>query len=74
MNSTSKRLRLPKDDFSRSIAGFLIAFAVGALVPRTVSYVVRKAVVKSFRDIFFLAAAGWLTDYLVQLIARSGSK
>lgn len=67
------KLALPKDDFSRSVIGFFVAAIIGALVPRTIGYLARRVVVRSFREVFILVAAGFLTERLVRLIAGSGS-
>ncbi len=61
-------LPLLKTDFSKSVAGFFAALLVGALIPRTVRYMVRNVLVKSIREFAILALAGWLTDRIVRLI------
>jgi len=68
---TKTTIQIPKDDFARSIAGFFAALIVGALIPRTLTYLVKRIVLRSFREVFMLAAAGWLTDRLAQLLVRS---
>jgi hypothetical protein len=68
-----RKLTLPKDDLSRSIIGFFVAAIIGALVPRTIGYLARRVVVRSFREVFILVAAGFLTERLVRFIAGSGS-
>ena len=60
-----------KTDFSKSVAGFLIALVVGALIPRTVQFLVRRVLVKSFREVLILALAGWLTDKIARTIVNS---
>lgn len=65
------KLALPKDDFSRSVIGFFVAAVIGALVPRTLGYLVRRVFVRSFREVFILVAAGFLTERLVRLIVGS---
>ncbi|MDA0378488.1 MAG: hypothetical protein O3C45_04200 [Bacteroidetes bacterium] len=66
------KLALPKDDFSRSVIGFVVAAIIGALVPRTIGYLARRVFVRSFREVFILVAAGFLTERLVRLIVGSG--
>jgi hypothetical protein len=67
--STSKQdLSFLKGDFSKSIVGFFAALLVGALIPRTVQYVVRRVLLKSLREFAILALAGWLTDRIAHLI------
>ena len=68
------KLALPKDDLSRSIIGFFVAAIVGALIPRTLGYLIRRVFVRSFREVFILVAAGFLTERLVRLIAGSGKE
>ena len=58
---------LLKDDFSRSIVGFLAALIVGALIPRTLVFLVRRVLLHSLKEVFVLAMAGWLTDRLTLL-------
>lgn len=72
-DSTSQRLvlSLPKSDFSRSVVGFLAALVAGALVPKTIGYLVRRVLLRSFREIFILAIAGWLADFIASLLTRS---
>jgi CDP-diglyceride synthetase len=72
-DSTSQRLvlSLPKSDFSRSVVGFLAALVAGALVPKTIGYLVRRVLLRSFREIFILAIAGWLADFIASMLTRS---
>ena len=67
-----KRIRMPKDDFSRSVVGFIAAMIVGSLLPRTMGYLIRRVLVRSFREVFILAVAGLLTDRLARFLAGSG--
>lgn len=64
---------LLKDDFSRSIVGFLAALIVGALIPRTLVFLVRRVLLNSLKEVFVLAMAGWLTDRLTHLISSPSS-
>ena len=73
MSIAKTELPFLKTNLSKSIAGFLAALLVGALIPRTVQFLVRKVLMKSIREFLILAFAGWLTDRLVRLIAESGS-
>ncbi len=74
MAKSEFQIKLPKDDFSKSIAGFIAALIVGALIPRTVAYLFRRVLLRSFREIFVLAAAGWLTDRIAQTLVRDKSE
>lgn len=66
---TSKReLTFFNSDVSKSIAGFFGALVVGALIPRTVHYVMRRVLIHSVREFLILALAGWLTDRVARLI------
>jgi|GEM_PF-1083381 len=71
---TKVTLKMPSDDFSRSVIGFLAALIVGALVPRTIGYLVRRVLVRSFREIFILALAGWAADFLASLLTGSSDQ
>lgn len=62
---------MPKDDFSRSLIGFIAAMFIGALVPRTMGYLIRRVLIRSFREVFILAVAGLLTDRLARLLVGS---
>ncbi len=73
MRKSIAKFRMPQDDLSRSIAGFIAALIVGALVPRTFTYLIRRVLLRSFREVFILAAAGWLTDRLGQWLVRNKS-
>lgn len=64
-------LKMPKDDFSRSVIGFLAALIAGALVPRTIGYLIRRVLLRSFREVFILALAGWLADFIATLLTGS---
>lgn len=57
----------------RSIAGFMSALIIGALIPRTFTFLVRRILLRSFREVFVLALAGWLTDRLVRWLSDSRS-
>lgn len=58
----------PHDALIRSTAGFLAALLIGALIPKTFSFLVRRVMLRSFREVFVLALAGWLTDRLIRLL------
>jgi hypothetical protein len=66
-------ISLLRTDFSKSVAGFTIALIVGALIPRTIQFLVRRVLVKSIREFLILALAGWLTDKLARTIVSSKS-
>ena len=68
MNTAKTDLPFLKTTFSKSIAGFFAALLLGALIPRTVQFLVRKVLMKSMRDFFVLVLAGWLTDRIVHLV------
>lgn len=67
-------LKMPSDDLSRSVVGFIAALIAGALIPRTVGYLVRRVFFRAFKEVFVLALAGWLADLLASTITRSSSK
>lgn len=67
-------LRMPSDDFSRSVIGFVAALIVGALVPRTIGYLLRRVLVRSFREVFILALAGWAADFLASLLTGTADE
>lgn len=71
MSRSVTRFRAPKDDFSRSVIGFIAALIIGALVPRTLGFLIRKVLLRSFREAFILVAAGWLTDRLAVFLTSS---
>jgi O-antigen ligase len=71
MNTAKTDLPFLKTTFSKSIAGFFAALLLGALIPRTVQFLVRKVLMKSMRDFFVLVLAGWLTDRIVHLVVDS---
>lgn len=73
MATDKSYLPILKTDFSKSVAGFLAALLVGALIPRTIRFMVRKVLVKSIREFVILALAGWLTDRIVRLIVADKS-
>lgn len=64
-------LKMPEDDFSRSVIGFVAALVAGALIPRTIGYLVRRVLLRSFREIFILAVAGWVADIIASILTRS---
>lgn len=64
-------LKMPSDDLSRSVVGFIAALIAGALIPRTIGYLLRRILVRSFREVFLLAAAGWLADLIASAISSS---
>jgi len=64
-------MSLLRTDFSKSVTGFIVALIVGALIPRTVQFLVRRVLVKSIREFLILALAGWLTDKLARTIVDS---
>ena len=68
MNTAKTDLPFLKTTFSKSIVGFFAALLLGALIPRTVQFLVRKVLMKSMRDFFVLVLAGWLTDRIVHLV------
>ncbi len=72
--STASRQLVPKDDLSRSVIGFVAALIAGALVPRAVGYLVKRLLVRSFKEVFILAFAGWLADFLVSLVSGSADE
>ena len=67
-------LKMPDDDLSRSVVGFMAALIAGALIPRTVGYLLRRVFFRAFKEIFILAFAGFLADLLASFISRSSSK
>lgn len=71
MSTVKTDLPFLKTDLSKSIAGFLAALLVGAMIPRTIQFLVRKVVVKSIREFLLIAIAGWLTERVVRLIVES---
>lgn len=73
MSTAKTDLPFLKTDLSKSIAGFLAALLVGALIPRTIQFLVRKVVVKSIREFLLIAIAGWLTERVVRLIVESNN-
>lgn len=58
----------------RSLAGFFAALIIGALIPRTFLFLVRRVVLKSFKDVLILALAGILTERLARLTAHTSTQ
>jgi len=52
----------------QSLAGFLSALIIGALIPRTFSFLVRRIFTRTFREVLVVAAATWLTERLAHWI------
>lgn len=54
----------------QSVAGFLSALIIGALVPRSFSFLVRRIFTRTVREVLIVAAATWLTERLAHWIVR----
>ncbi len=52
----------------QSVAGFLSALIIGALIPRTFSFLVRRIFTRTFREVLIVAAATWLTERFARWI------
>lgn len=52
----------------QSVAGFLSALIIGALIPRTFSFLVRRIFTRTIREVLIVAAATWLTERLARWI------
>jgi len=70
----STSVHVPSDDLSRSVLGFVAAMIVGAIVPKTLGYLVRRVFFRAFKDVFILALAGWLADLLASSVSRPDAK
>lgn len=70
----SATVHMPSDDLSRSVIGFVAALFVGAIVPRTLGYLVRRVFFRAFKEVFILALAGWLADFLASSVSRPHPK
>lgn len=67
-------LKMPSDDLSRSVVGFVAALIAGALIPRTFGYLVRRVFFRAFKEVFVLAVAGWLADLVATSITSSSNE
>lgn len=60
----------PKSPFIRSLAGFFAALIVGALLPRTLGFLLKRVMFTSVREVAAVLAAGLLAERLTHWISK----
>jgi hypothetical protein len=57
----------------KSIAGFVTAFTIGALLPRAVGFLVKRIAFRSLPQVLAVAVVGLLAGQLARMLAGPGS-